>query len=122
MPLRRLALASFALAAACSSKQAQESFSYVSVDPVNGGVDIETAGVRIELDGSLHFVSQSHTTQHGSSATNTLNGHPFGVREGVFFIGPSSYGAVREGSLVRVDERAVTVDGEERGPFPADAK
>jgi hypothetical protein len=117
--LSRLALvASFLLAASCSVETSQESFGYLHVE--GGGVTIETAGVRIEVDGSAVFEQSSHSRTDGpSSSSMTLDGHPFGVREGTFFVGESTFGAVRQSSIVRVKDRAVTVDDETRGTLPA---
>ena len=111
-------LASLLLGAACSVEASRESFGFVHVE--GGGVRIDTAGIRIEVDGSAVFHSSLHSSSHGeSSSSTTLDGHPFGVRDGTFFVGESSFGAVRTGSVVRVEDRAVTVDGEPRGMLPA---
>ncbi len=109
-----------ALGAACSheSSKSNETFGFTHVEGVN--VTLETMGVRIEVDGSVQYRSLTSSSASGASTSaSTFDGHPFGIRDGVFFIGEREYGAVREGSVVQVSERGVSVDGEERGPLPA---
>ena len=118
MNQRLLALAALLLAA-CSKHgtPAQASFSYIDVP---GGVRIETAGVRIEVADSVRYVYRSVSSSPGeSSSSATLNGHPFGLRDGVFYIGEQDYGSARASALVRVSDEGVFVDGERRGSVPA---
>ncbi len=120
MILHRIPLVLLALATSCSH-ESRESFAYTFVDGADG-TTIETGGVRIEVDRSVRFLSVSHSSSSGElSSESTLDGHRFGVREGVFFLGEREYGAAREGSVVRVSATGVSVDGEERGPLPPPA-
>ena len=111
-------IALLVLAAACSKEAAPESTSYSFVDST-GGVTIETAGIRIEVAGSVRYRYQFLSTSPGASNSEaTLNGHPFGLRNGIVFIGEKEYGAAPAGAAVRVNDEGVFVDGERRGQVP----
>lgn len=85
-----------------------------------GGVDIVIDGVAIHFDAPLSFVHHSESSSTGaSSAKQTIEGHLFGVRDGVFFIGPTEYGRVRSDSRVNVTRAGIEVDGAQRGVMPA---
>jgi hypothetical protein len=94
------------------------------VDGPAGGIDLTVDGVRIEADPSVRFVYRS-TSQTGrpTERVQTLDGHAFGVEDGVFHLGGRAYGPAPPGSTVRVSADGVLVDGEHRGalPPPADA-
>ncbi len=85
----------------------------------SGGVTIETAGVRIEVEPAVRYLSTALTTSEGSASSATLDGHAFGLRDGDFFIGPSLFGPAPAGALVRVTREGVFVDAERRGDLPA---
>jgi hypothetical protein len=120
---RTVLVASLACATACSQGRAHEersSYAYTHVDGVD--VKIETAGVCIQVDAALPFEQRSSSSSSGpATETKSIAGLPFGVRAGAFFLGPSEYGPVHAGSSVRVGADGVEVDGEARGPLPAEA-
>lgn len=94
------------------------SSSHMSIDSEGGG-ELTINGVRIEFDATVHYVYRSTSSNPGSSqTTTTVNGHEFGLRGGVFFIGDREYGTVESGARVQVTKDGVTVDGEARGPLP----
>jgi hypothetical protein len=117
LPLQAFFVALALLAGGCTREETA-SFSYTYVDPA-GGVKIESAGVSIAIEGSLRYLSTALTSTQGSSSSQTLEGHPFGLRGGVFFIGPAEYGKASRGSKVTVSPQGVTIDGEARGALPA---
>jgi hypothetical protein len=103
--------------AACS-KPPRETMSYSYIDTTHGDVTIETEGIRIEVSGSVRYASYSVSSGAESASETTLEGHPFGLRDGVFFIGDSEYGPAPAGAVVRVNDEGVLVDGEKRGVVP----
>jgi hypothetical protein len=109
------------LCAACSKAAAPASSSFTHID-VPGGTTIEQGGVRIEVADSVRYEYTALSTTPGTTASEaTLNGHAFGLREGVFFIGADEFGPVPKGAVVRVSDAGVFVDGERRGAAPAAA-
>jgi len=113
-------LALLALLAACSPPESKVTSAATTFIDSDGGGNVVVDGVRIEMDGSVHFSYRCVSSTPGKAETSmTINGNPFGVRKGVFFVGDREYGAVAEGALVRVTSDGVTVDGEKRGPLPA---
>ncbi len=60
------------------------------------------------------------TTDGDSSEVWAVNGQPFGIEDSEFHIGEKRYGVVRSGDRVSVAADGVTVNGEARGPLPAD--
>jgi hypothetical protein len=105
------------LAAAITTTEA-----WVSVDAPGGGVAFHQMGVTVEADTSVRLVVRLRT-HDGVETPNvrTMNGHPFGVRDGVFFLGEHDFGPTPSGSTVRVTAGGVFVDGERRGDLPAPA-
>ena len=76
-------------------------------------------GVTIEVADSVHYELHSVTTNQGSSRYESLDGHPSGLRDGVFTIGDVEYGAVPNGAIVKVSAEGVFVGEEKRGVVPA---
>jgi len=107
------------LAACGGADQAPPADSYTLIDAPGGGVTIGMEGVEIETDGDVAYRFEQQIS--GGAATTsgpTLNGHPFGLRKGVFFIGEREYGPAPSGAHVRVASDGVFVDGERRGDAP----
>jgi len=117
-PLRAPALGLLALGAlvGCHEHTVQRSASasFTHVDSEGGG-RITIDGVGIHFDGSLRYRYHRET---GSPTTMTIEGLPFGIDDGVFFIGDREYGVVQGGSKVHVTPAGVEIDGEPRGPLP----
>ncbi len=87
-----------------------------------GGVTIDRDGIRIEIAGARYRLRPSSAVAGGSRARETIEGFPFGVRDGVFFVGNREYGPAPGGSIIRVTATRVTVDDEDRGPLPLPAE
>jgi hypothetical protein len=92
--------------------------SYTLIDAPGGGVTIRMEGVEIETAGSAYRFEQQISGGAATTSGPTLNGHPFGLRTGVFFIGEREYGPAPAGARVRVGSDGVFVDGERRGDAP----
>lgn len=116
MKLPVLAVALLALGCCCSRTETH-SEAYHLIDSDAGGVTITEAGVTIVVV-DVPYRSSSTTIDGRTSGERALCGHPFGVRDGRFSIGPIDYGAAPEGSEVRVALDGVTIDGERRGDVP----
>jgi len=115
-----LALPLLAVPVACvnhdGTSESQSSTTFVDS---SGGGSVRIDGVRIEAEGSVHFLYRSTSTTPGTTTTTmTIEGHPYGVRDGVFFLGDREYGPVGKTSVVRVSHDGVTIDGEPRGELP----
>jgi len=108
----------FLLAAACSHAEHHSASSQTTVGGAAGSV-LVTEGVKIEITDSVRYELNSVSTNAGSSRTETIDGHPFGVRDGVFYIGDVTYGAVASGEVVKVSAEGVFVGAEKRGVVPA---
>jgi hypothetical protein len=118
--IRPLLLAAL-LCSACSKAAAPANSSFTHID-VPGGTTIEQGGVRIEVADSVRYEYTSISTKPGTTASEaTINGHAFGLREGAFFIGAHEFGPAPKGTVVRVSDAGVFVDGERRGATPAAA-
>ena len=84
------------------------------------GGELVLSGVRIEIDSSVHYVYHSRSSSEaGTELTMTVDGHDFGLRDGVFFIGDVEYGAVTEGDTVVVAAEGIQINGERHGDMPA---
>lgn len=100
--------------------KAEATSSAVTVDSSGGVVTIHQNGPVVECDGSVRYRLETVSTAGEPTTTNgTLNGYPFGARDGVFFIGEKEFGPAPDGSTVRVTAQGVFVDGERRGDTPA---
>ena len=112
-----LILAALLPVCACRKQQAVEAYG-AEVDG-QGRATITVQGLRVEVESPVRFVSSSASSTPGESKlTSTIEGHPFGLENGVFFIGPKRYGPAKEGALVRVTTAGVSIDGEHRGALP----
>lgn len=116
MKLPILALALLILGCCCSRTETH-SEAYHFIDSDAGGVTITEAGVTIVVV-DVPYRSASTTVNGRTSGSRALCGHPFGVSDGKFSIGPINYGPAPEGSEVRVALAGVTIDGERRGDIP----
>ena len=116
---RRLAPLLACLAACGGPEQAPPASSYTHIEAPGGGVTIRIGDVEIATSGSVAYFFEQ-TIADGSATTSgpTLNGHAFGLRQGVFFIGEREYGPAPAGARVRVAPEGVFVDGERRGDTP----
>jgi len=111
-------IAGGAIGSSCQKGGNLETSSFTNIDS-QGGVDITINQFSVEIDSSVHFEFYHETNSDGmSSTTMTLDGHPYGVRNGVFFIGDRDYGPLKEESVVKVSAKGVLIDGEMRGPLP----
>jgi hypothetical protein len=94
-----------------------------STSVANGGAaQVSVAGVAVTVEPGVRFVARIVSTQgagaDASSQTTTIDGHPFGVSDGSFRIGPRDYGAVAAGDQVRVAPDGVFVNDQRRGALP----
>jgi hypothetical protein len=100
--------------------KAETTSSSVTVDASGGVLTIHQDGPVIECDGSVSFRSETvSVTGEPTVIHTTMNGHAYGVRDGVFFMGEEEFGPAPAGSTVRVTAQGVFVDGERRGDTPA---
>ena len=105
------------LLTACSPETTHTLSTQVTVGGGDGSTFV-TNGMKIEVADSLHYELRSVTTSGASSRYESLAGHPFGMREGVFYIGDVEYGAVPNGATVKVSAEGVFVGDEKRGMVP----
>jgi hypothetical protein len=112
-----LALSLLALTGGCGHNVSHHSEAHSSIDSDAGGVTIREEGVTI-VAVDVPYRSRSSTVNGRTSGQRAMLGHPFGVSDGKFFIGPINYGPAPEGCEVRVALDGVTIDGERRGDVP----
>jgi len=105
------------LLTACSREARTTLTTQVTVG--GAGSVLVSNGVTIEVADSVACELHSVTTNEGSSRYESLAGHPFGLRAGVFYIGDVEYGPVPSGAVVRVSAEGVFVGAEKRGVVPA---
>ena len=75
---------------------------------------------RIEVAPEVEYVLTAISTVPGeTTSAGTLDGHPFGLRAGEFFIGPKDYGKPPAGAVVHVRQEGVHFGLEPRGELPA---
>jgi hypothetical protein len=111
--------------AACGDDGASESettTTWTTVQSPGEGVTFAIGEVTIAPDASVRLLLRLRTV-NGVETENvrTLNGHPFGVLDGTFYLGEHEFGPTPSGSKVRVTAGGVFVDGERRGDMPAPA-
>lgn len=106
--------------AACGERSASVQ-TYTSVESP-GHARVEIGSVVIEFDGTVSYRHHSVTGTSEDSTSTTVEGHAFGLRDGVFYIGPKEYGAVPENARIQVGASGVTVNGEPRGTLPDERK
>jgi hypothetical protein len=108
-----------ALCAACSQEPTPVSAS-VSVIDSDQKVTLTLEQTRIEVAPEVRYVLSAISTEPGvMTSAGTLDGHPFGLRRGEFFIGPESYGQPPAGTTVYVRHEGVFFGEEQRGELPA---
>jgi hypothetical protein len=108
-----------ALCAACSQEPTPVSTS-VSVIDSDQQVTITLDQTRLEIAPDVRYVLSQISSEPGVvTSAGTLDGHPFGVRRGEFFIGPESYGQPPAGTTVYVRKEGVFFGEERRGDLPA---
>ena len=105
--------------AACSQEPSPVSTS-ISVVDASGSVAITLDQTRIEVAPEVEYVLTAISTVPGeTTSAGTLDGHPFGLRAGEFFIGPKDYGKPPAGAVVHVRQEGVHFGLEPRGELPA---
>lgn len=126
----RSCVAGFALGlgcvtAACDSRQPPAapttitSTTTVTNVDANGLVHVVGSSWTLEIDASVRYESVSKSgLGDQSGVTTTINGVPFEIRDGRFFLGQVDLGAVPPGAKARVAADGVFVDGERRGDTP----
>ena len=91
----------------------------ISCSERNGPHDLIPDGVTIQVTDVRYSVRQAFLNGVPSPCTETIEGHPFGMRDGVFYIGDVEYGGVSNGATVKVSAEGVFVGEEKRGVVPA---
>lgn len=119
-----LSVALVVIAMACGSQLQPAAPTTVTTTTVtnvaaNGAVQIVGPSWTIEVDADVRYESVSKSG-FGDPAvlTTKLNGVPFEIRDGRFFLGTADLGPVPAGVKVRVTAEGVFVDGERRGATP----
>ena len=118
MKLRSLLVVWLALSSGCTRAAPRQDATTIVVNGSSGST-LVTSGVRIEIADSVAYALHSITSNGPESRHESLNGHPFGIRAGLFYIGDVEYGSVHAGSVVKVSGAGIVIDGEPRGPVPA---
>ena len=91
----------------------------ISVVDSSGSVAITLDQTRIEVEPEVKYVLNAISTEPGGmTSAGTLDGHPFGLRAGEFFIGPKDYGQPPAGAVVHVQKEGVHFGLERRGDLP----
>ncbi|MSR62446.1 MAG: hypothetical protein EXS08_08375 [Planctomycetes bacterium] len=85
----------------------------------DNGTALVIDGVTIQFTDVRYSMRQTLLNGVPSPRIETIEGRPFGVRDGVFFIGDVEYGAVSSGTTVKVSAEGVFVGDEKRGVVPA---
>ena len=80
------------------------------------GVDLQMGSATVSGSVSIR-VSSPEKTNDGQLMVQ-VEGHDAEMREGVFFLGETSYGSVDKGDSVVVTPDGVAVNGEHRGSLP----
>ncbi|MGE3174581.1 MAG: hypothetical protein AB7O97_18260 [Planctomycetota bacterium] len=104
--------------AGCGGAAAERTVEPFQMSVDGGKVELRLRGVVVEVDPSVHLRHTTVTDARGGTADQTLAGHPFGIDDGVFRIGPTTFGPVAAGDRVHVAASGVTVNGERRGDMP----
>lgn len=108
------------LCAACSQEPNPVSTSVSVSVAADQKVSITLDQTQIDVAPDVRYVLSSISTERGVAASaGTLDGHPFGVRQEEFFIGPKTYGQPPVGSTVHVQKGGVYFGAERRGDLPA---
>jgi hypothetical protein len=102
-----------ALASSCAPQPESQAFNYTVFET---STTIKSGAVTIEIQQNVPYVSTRFSGGGEERSEDKLNGHPFGLRGDVFYIGDREYGPAR--SRVDVSAKGVVIDGEERGELP----
>ncbi|HKB14829.1 MAG TPA: hypothetical protein VKF62_02135 [Planctomycetota bacterium] len=114
-----VSLALLSCLAACGGKRPDSpAYHYISISGARGGVTIERAGVRIEIDGALFELVQNPALGSPSEGRMTVEGHPLSFEGRRLRLGETDYGEVAAGDVVRMTREGVVVNGALRGPLP----
>lgn len=118
---RVLACLVVAVAAACSDgSSTTTNIAYSSYDGPGAGVTLQMAGIVVEMDPSVRYVSKFHSeTGKPSVRMQTMNGMPFELVSGGFVLGGQSYDGLVDGDLVLITADGILVNGEKRWDLPS---
>lgn len=121
----RSAILVLALLAGCGGAPESAGGTTVVTTDVDGAslATVTLDGVEISIEPPVRYryrsVRSTPPAATDEEPAATINGHPFGVRDGVFHIGDAAFGVVAAGDRVRVSGEGVLVGGARRGDVPA---
>lgn len=107
-----------ALAASCDRKGPPAVGEYEAQR--DGGQTLDIAGVRIETAADLpeRTATETFVVNGDNNVVVQLRGWPIVLRNGQLEVAGRSFGAVPQGSVVRIGKDGVRVGDELRGPLP----
>lgn len=105
------------LLAGCDVRVEHTSTFGESVDD-EGLASLELEGIVIEVEPPVVYRSKLTIENGQTERTSSIAGKQYGIRDGVFFIGDTTYGPAGKGDRIVVSEDGVFVNGERRGDAP----